>query len=100
MGSFTWRGEWSKRSSGAGMMVLPGEFGFSNDAEATRSLTLPELLAADAVFLTNSLRLIAPVRAIGGTALASAAHPGLARLIGILRERVAASCAGPDGCGA
>ncbi len=75
----------------AEVLALAGAAGL---APEERSLALPELLAADAAFLTNSLRLIAPVRAIGGTALASAAHPGLARLIAALRERVAASCAG------
>lgn len=60
-----------------------------------RSLALPELLAADAVFLTNSLRLIAPVRAVGETRFASAGHPGLARLVAALTDRVAASCGVP-----
>jgi branched-chain amino acid aminotransferase len=54
-----------------------------------RSLPLPELRAADAVFVTNSLRLIAPVRAIGETRFASAEHPGLARLSAALAERMA-----------
>lgn len=70
----------------AEVLGLAGAAGLRPEA---RSLALPELLAADAVFLTNSLRLIAPVRAIGGTTLASAEHPGLARLGAALAERVA-----------
>jgi branched-chain amino acid aminotransferase len=45
-----------------------------------RSLSLPEWRAAEAVVLTNSLRLLAPVTAIGDTAFASARHPAVARL--------------------
>jgi branched-chain amino acid aminotransferase len=57
-----------------------------------RSLTLDTLMRADAVFLTNSLRLLAPVEAIGATVLASAAHPAVASLARALRARVAAAC--------
>ncbi|MDP4005373.1 aminotransferase class IV [Methylobacterium sp. NEAU K] len=57
-----------------------------------RSLTLPDLLGAEAVFLTNSLRLIAPVTAIGDTAFASAGHPALARLMAALKASVARAC--------
>lgn len=57
-----------------------------------RSLPLDAFLRADAVFLTNSLRLLAPVRAVGTTPFASADHPGLGRLIDALRARVAESC--------
>lgn len=57
-----------------------------------RSLTLPELANAEAVLLTNSLRLAAPVAAIGETALASAAHPAVARLADALRRRIAEAC--------
>lgn len=64
-------------------------------AEA-RTLSFAELLRADAVFLTNSLRLLAPVRAIGTTLFASASHPGLGRLADALRARVAESCAVPE----
>ncbi len=53
-----------------------------------RSLTLPDFLGADAVFLTNSLRLLAPVEAVGATAFASAAHPGVGQLAQALRGRV------------
>ena len=63
-------------------------------ATEERSLALPEWLRADAVFLTNSLRLLAPVGAIGETGFASAAHPGLGRLTDALRARLEAACAG------
>ncbi len=78
----------------AEVLALAGSAGLHPEE---RSLALPELLSADAVFLTNSLRLIAPVRAIGETPFGSAEHPGLARLVAALAERVTASCAGPDG---
>lgn len=42
-------------------------------APVERSLDPAELIRADAVFVTNSLRILAPVRAIGATAYA--AHP-------------------------
>ena len=57
-----------------------------------RSLGLSELRGAEAVFLTNSLRLLAPVTAIGDTALDSAGHPAVARLMAALRTRVARAC--------
>jgi branched-chain amino acid aminotransferase len=57
-----------------------------------RSLGLPELRGAEAVFLTNSLRLLAPVTAIGDTALDSAGHPAVARLMAAIRTRVAHAC--------
>lgn len=38
-----------------------------------RALTSADLIEADAVYLTNSLRILSPVRAIGATAYA--AHP-------------------------
>ncbi|MEA1834675.1 aminotransferase class IV [Methylobacterium durans] len=59
-----------------------------------RSLTLPELMGADSVFLTNSLRLVAPVAAIGERAFASAGHPAFADLREALRRRIAAECGG------
>jgi branched-chain amino acid aminotransferase len=57
-----------------------------------RSLSLPEWCSADAVVLTNSLRLLAPVTAIGDTAFASARHPGVDRLRAALTAAVAGSC--------
>lgn len=77
----------------AEVLALAGEAGLHPEE---RSLALPELLSAEAVFLTNSLRLIAPVRAIGETPFGSAGHPGLARLVAALTERVAAFCGVPD----
>jgi branched-chain amino acid aminotransferase len=57
-----------------------------------RSLSLPEWRAAEAVVLTNSLRLLAPVTAIGDTAFASARHPAVARLSAALTASVAEAC--------
>lgn len=57
-----------------------------------RSLGLPDLLSADAVFLTNSLRLLAPVTAIGDRAFPSAGHEAVASLMAALRARVAQAC--------
>ena len=57
-----------------------------------RSLTLDDLRTAQAVFVTNSLRLLAPVTAIGGTAYDSAGHPAFARLRDALRDAVAQTC--------
>lgn len=57
-----------------------------------RPLLPAELDRAEAVFVTNSLRLIAPVAAIGATAYDSAGHAGLRRLWAALRDAVAASC--------
>ena len=63
-----------------------------------RSLRLPELLGADAVFVTNSLRLLAPVTAIGATGFASARHPAVLRLMAALRAAVARACGVPETC--
>ncbi|GAB6845434.1 branched-chain amino acid aminotransferase [Methylorubrum rhodinum] len=57
-----------------------------------RPLRLAELERAEALFVTNSLRLIAPVAAIGATAYDSAEHATVRRLWAGLREAVAASC--------
>ncbi|KQO70594.1 aminotransferase class IV [Methylobacterium sp. Leaf88] len=56
---------------------------------AERSVGLEALLRADAVFVTNSLRGLAPVTAIGETAFASADHPIVAALIADLRDAFA-----------
>jgi branched-chain amino acid aminotransferase len=53
---------------------------------AERSLGLDELLRAEAVFVTNSLRGLAPVTAIGSTVFASAGHQAVAALVADLRE--------------
>jgi branched-chain amino acid aminotransferase len=53
---------------------------------AERSFDLAALLAAEAVFVTNSLRGLAPVTAIGANAFASPAHPVLSALVADLRR--------------
>ncbi len=57
-----------------------------------RSLSPDDLLAAQAVFVTNSLRLLAPVGAIGGMVFDSAGHPAFAQLRAALCAAVAESC--------
>lgn len=57
-----------------------------------RPLLPSELERAEAVFVTNSLRLIAPVAAIGTTTYDSAGHATVRRLSDGLRAAVAASC--------
>ena len=56
------------------------------------SLSLSDLRGAEAVFLTNSLRLLAPVTAVGDTAIGSLGHAAVARLTAALRARVARVC--------
>ncbi|MCJ2046129.1 aminotransferase class IV [Methylobacterium sp. J-078] len=58
-------------------------------AVAERSFDLDALLAAEAAFVTNSLRGLAPVTAIGKTAFASPAHPAVTALVADLRETFA-----------
>mgnify|MGYP002653937117 CR=1 FL=1 len=53
---------------------------------------LAHLMGAEAVFLTNSLRLLAPVTAVGEAAFASLGHPAVLRLRAALRESVARAC--------
>jgi branched-chain amino acid aminotransferase len=57
-----------------------------------RSLSLADVVGAEAVVLTNSLRLLAPVTAIGDAAFDSAGHPAVDRLKAALRAAVARSC--------
>jgi branched-chain amino acid aminotransferase len=57
-----------------------------------RSMTLAELLAADAVFATNSVRLLAPIRAIDATSFASADHDGVRRLQAMLSDAIVTEC--------
>jgi len=61
-------------------------------AAEERPLPLDACLAADAVILTNSLRLVSPVTAIGDHALGSLDNPVVASLSRAIREAVAASC--------
>lgn len=61
-------------------------------APEERSLTRAELLRADAVFATNSIRLLAPCRSIDGVVFASAEHAGVKRLQTTLREAIMVEC--------
>ncbi len=57
-----------------------------------RSMTRAEFLRADAVFATNSVRLLAPCRAVDGLSFASAEHGGIRRLQAMLREAIVVEC--------
>jgi branched-chain amino acid aminotransferase len=57
-----------------------------------RSLSLEQLCAADAVFMTNSLRLIAPVERIGTVAISAKGGKIVHALQQHLRDAVAAEC--------
>lgn len=59
---------------------------------AERSLALAELEGADALFVTNSLRLAAPVPLLGTTPVASLGNAVLERIVGALRTALAAEC--------
>jgi branched-chain amino acid aminotransferase len=63
-----------------------------NLAGRERSLSLEELCAADAVFMTNSLRLIAPVERIGNNAISGKAGKTVEALQRLLRLAIAAEC--------
>lgn len=56
------------------------------------SLRLGEWRKADGVFVTNSLRLLAPCSALDGQVFNSAAHPGGERLQDALRAAVVSDC--------
>ena len=60
-----------------------------------RSLTPEDLRGAQAVFVTNSLRLLAPVATVGETAYDSAGHPAFQALRQAVRGAVANACAVP-----
>lgn len=61
--------------------------------QASEAAIEPETLCeADAVFMTNSLRLIAPIEAIGGRRLDWNAAGDIRRLAEALREAIAAEC--------
>lgn len=94
--------------------ALPGvirafllEGGAPGLAARERSLDLAELCAADAVFVTNSLRLIAPVTRIGAAAIAEGPQSALgatsergergARIVEALQQRLRDAVA--DECG-
>lgn len=59
---------------------------------AERPITPEALAGADAAFLTNSLRLIAPVRRIGERDYASAGHPAVRDLRAALSREIAEAC--------
>ncbi|WP_430912445.1 aminotransferase class IV [Methylobacterium sp. sgz302541] len=61
-------------------------------AASERSLSPDDLDGAEAVFLTNSLRLLSPVTAIGSRAMESPDHPVVRMLQAALRRRVAEDC--------
>lgn len=67
-------------ASSAGVAVEEGAF------------SLPALKRADAVFLTNSLRLLAPVEAIGATAFASVTNVTVRTLVVALEAALAQEC--------
>jgi branched-chain amino acid aminotransferase len=72
-------------------LILEQAVGLGFVAEE-RSISLPELLRADAVFATNSLRLLAPCRSIGSTCFASPDHDGVKRLQHMLESAIATEC--------
>ncbi len=59
---------------------------------AERTVTPEDLAQAEAVFLTNSLRLVAPVRRIGARDHASAGHPAVLALREALSREIAQAC--------
>lgn len=75
--------------------VLPGivrGFILSECGARERSLDLAELLAADAVFVTSSLRLVAPVTRIGVRSFGSRRLAAIADLQQALRRAILAEC--------
>ena len=61
-------------------------------APAERSLDPSELLAADALFATSSLKLIAPCRSLQAKSFASSENPHVKTLQAAIREAMAAEC--------
>lgn len=61
-------------------------------APVERSITPEDLAGAEAAFVTNSLRLLAPVRRIGERDYASARHPALQALRKALSREIAEAC--------
>jgi branched-chain amino acid aminotransferase len=58
-----------------------------------RSLKRAELLRADAIFATNSVRLVAPVQKLDGVSFSSADHKTVKNLQDMISEAIAAECA-------
>lgn len=77
----------------AAILRLAEENGIATEA---RPVLQDELGRAEAVFATNSLRLLAPVAAIGGTRYESADHPIVTRLSAALRGAICRSCEAPE----
>ncbi|WP_020173368.1 aminotransferase class IV [Methyloferula stellata] len=59
---------------------------------AEESLPLTEWLKADAIFVTNSLRLLAPCSALDRKSFGSATHPAVTKLQDEIRAAVTAEC--------
>ncbi len=57
-----------------------------------RSLTLEEVLRAEAIFATSSLRLIAPCRSLDTTPFASAEHDAVKKVQTAVREAIVVEC--------
>ncbi len=77
----------------AAILRLAAELGIATEE---RPLLPEELARAEAVFATNSLRLLSPVTAIGTTPYTSADHPIIVRLADALRRFVCDSCGAPE----
>lgn len=75
--------------------VLLGVAEENGIAIEVRPLLRDELGRAEAVFATNSLRLLAPVEAIGGMYYESTDHPVVTRLSAALRSAICQSCDAP-----
>jgi len=75
--------------------VLPGivrAYVLSECGGVERSLDMADLVAADAVVVTSSVKLIAPVTRIGETALESCSHPMVKEMQQGLRAAIDAEC--------
>jgi branched-chain amino acid aminotransferase len=72
--------------------VLLDQCGALGLSGCERSLGLDQLLAADAVFVTNSLRLIAPVERIGASAIGARGGKTVEALQQHLRAAIGAEC--------
>ncbi len=72
--------------------LLLAECGALGLRACERPIELDELYVADAVFMTNSLRLIAPVERIGAVAIGAKGAKIVAALQQLLRQAVLAEC--------
>ncbi|TGD96796.1 aminotransferase class IV [Methylobacterium nonmethylotrophicum] len=79
----------------ARVLALAPGLGFE---PAERPMSTSDLAGAEAVFVTNSLRLIAPVRRIGERDFSSAGHPAVRALQEALTREIAQACGvAPEG---